>query len=253
MRLVSLLILLFSCTHVARSPAADDPPVDIKVDVVAWTKEYEEDKKAFAQKYKGKIVEVTGKVFKVGDITDNVLMEGYKKPSDLLGVLASATPTKEERAKFQGLRSLSKNQTLTVRGKCFSGTAGILDCTFVKVGPNTAMPYTIASLTKAHANEATRKKLLHTDVVVRAQIVDVKATDVLVRWTLTDPGKKGGPKVSAQITTNDKRLLDEYGKTKAGDVVIVLGEIDSEDQCSLWDARLLKEPPEGVKLPGDKK
>jgi hypothetical protein len=249
------LVLLFGITASMEAARPDEPKADFVVDAVAWSKEYVEDKKAFKEKYQGKVIEVTGKVWLpreglLPDLLPDVMVEGYKKPGDRLGIMLVCTPSKEEATKHQGLRALAKGQTVTFRAKSLRGDLGLERCTFVKVGPCTATPFTVARLQKALADPTSKKKYMGTDAVVRGQVVELKVTDSFVRWVISDPMKKGGAKVDAQITTNAKHLREEYAKTKVGDTIVLIGEIDSN---GLWDARLLKAPPEGVKLPGDKK
>jgi hypothetical protein len=237
--------------------AADTKP-DFTVTAEEFSKEAETNKDAFRQKYKNKVVEVTGTVWTTRVPRGDVLLNGYKKdPKDFVPALVSCMPSASLEAK---LRSLAKGQQVTLRGtQVDAGFPGLEKCEFVKVGPSPAVAVTVSSLAEEFKKDraAADRKYDAKSVVVRAKVVTAeKDTTKKVMWIVTDADGKGTVKIPAWADSflNDK-FLKQLEQVKKDDVIILMGEAQSlgGDPCRLWDCVVLKEPPDGVKLPGDKK
>jgi hypothetical protein len=255
MRTLIVLMLLAPAGAAAAEPKEAKP--DFVVTAEALAKEHKADRKAFAAKYNGKLVEVTGTVFRTRPSGGDVLLDGYKeKPTDVLTatyVVCDIPPKLQEQ-----LRALAKGQQVTVRGKADGSIVpGLLQCEFVKVGPSPARPFTVAALAAEFKKDrdAARKKYDGKPVVLRVKVLQAKTDGEKVRWSVTDAAGKGGATIDAWADSLfNKDFLKELEKVKAGDVIVLLAEADSlGDPVRLWNAVVLKEPPAGVKLPGDKK
>ncbi|MDY3553245.1 hypothetical protein R5W24_002339 [Gemmata sp. JC717] len=239
------------------APAADEKP-DFTLTAEAYAREYVTDKKAFATKYKGKTVELTATVWNMRLGSGDVLLNGKPDAKMLEAICFSALPSKLE----DPLRSLSRGQAVTVRGKQADSRPGLVGCEFVKIGPSTAIPVTLAGAIAEFKKNATaaEKKFGGKSVVTRAKVVEVKADELKgeLKLVVTDAAGKGATKVEAVngifTTLQDRKMVLEVLKLKAGDVVVLMGEPQFlANELRLDQIFLLKEPPPGVKLPGDKK
>jgi hypothetical protein len=248
---LALIFLLPLCAFAA------EPKPDFTVTAVEFVKESKSDRKAFTAKYSGKTVEVTGTVWMTYIPTSQVLLNGYKeKPTDSVGTPVYCNiPEKLN----EQLRGLARGQQVTVRGKFpKSGSFALLDdCEFVKVGPNNAFATTLTALDaefKKNRNVA-EKKYDERSVVVRVKVLDAKTQDSKVVWTVTPSTGKATLKVQAWADPQlEKKFQQELEKIKTGDVIVLIAEAQPlGDSFRLWNSVVLKEPPAGVKLPGDKK
>ncbi|MCI0705671.1 MAG: hypothetical protein L0241_31815 [Planctomycetia bacterium] len=256
MRTAFVLVFTFALCGVAV-----DPKLDFTVTAESLAKEYKADGKAAKAKYAGKVVEVTGTVetTNLDGITRPpiVWLNGYReKPTDITQAkILVNIATKDLEPK---VRPLAKGQQVVIRGTMDNQTVPALDkCEFVKIGPSTAMPVTVAGLEAEFKKnrDAAWKKYNDKSVVVKAKVVKIKKDDKTFIWTVTDPTGKGTVQLKAycEVRTNEK-LQEELSAIKVNDVIILLADADHlGEPVRFWNAMVLKEPPPGVKLPGDKK
>jgi hypothetical protein len=184
-------------------------------------------------------------------------MNGYKKDAkDIVGTTDSCTPSF---ALESQRRALAQGQQVTIRGRQVDGTHPALgDCEFVEVGPSTAIPVTVSSLAAEFKEntEAANKKYTHEkSVVLRAKVVAVGVTEWKhTRWTITDVGGEG-VKIDAYPVhpESNEKLREELRQVKASDVLVLMCQAyDGVNTASLRQCVILREPPAGVKLPGEK-
>jgi hypothetical protein len=250
MRLLGV-VFLASTLHAA------DPKPDFTVTAEAIAKEFKADRKAAVAKYHKKLVEVTGPVHLAR-------MDSGGKPMDLLlfgfqdgvsPVFVSCTPTKDDAGKYQNLQALARGQTVTVRGVVGDSFVAVLgECRFVKVGPSTAIPVTVAKLKAMFARPADAKKNDGKAVIARVRVAKVEGEKGRITFTVADPMSKAKATTNVFIDTwfSDARRK-ELEAVKPGQVVIVLAVADGlAGEPRFWDAVILETPPEGVKLPGGK-
>lgn len=235
------------------APAARETDFVVSPDVFA--KEAHTDPAAFRAKYHNKVVEVTGTVCFLRLYDGAGFLHGYKEnEKDPLGKLVCFAPLEQHRDQ---LWALSQGQEVTVRGTQTDAGYPVLDrCEFVKVKPSTAIPVTVASLTAEFNadSRAAQKKYFNKSVVVRVKVLATRTegnTFKTVKWTVTDPDAKGDTtiEVIADAATRAE-FLKRLEQIRVGDVIVLLGEANGH--C-LADVAVLKEPPAGVKLPGDTK
>lgn len=238
--------------------AADQKP-DFKLSAEAYAKEFKTDGKAASEKYKNKLVELTATVHRLALDEPGepfVFLRGFRaKPDDVIGTDMAFGPGPKEITKHQNLRALAPGQKLTVRGvQSDREVPALINGGFVEVGPSPAQPVTVTGLQAAASNPKTRAKYEDKWVVVRAKVTDVELENARATFTLTDPMGKGAVVQASADCLNSKGLKAEFAAIKKGDMLIVLAKADPlSDRFRLWDAVLLKEPPAGVKVPGDKK
>lgn len=85
----------------------------IKISATALFSEYKANEVAADEKYKNKTLEVNGIIYSIGkDITDSMYVA--LKTDDVIGTVQCMFPKEAT----QELSSLSKDQTITIRGKC---------------------------------------------------------------------------------------------------------------------------------------
>ena len=243
-----------------KAPPGGTPPpartVELTLTAEDLSKAYETDPAGFKGKYGGKWVELTGEVELprvVATGPTDVLLRGYLKPKGIVPGYVSILPRKEERGKFEGMKALAKGQSVTVRGEVATFTPGLDKCEFVTVGPSTAVPFTPSGLLAALKAPDGEKKLDGKDAVVRGEVRKAEWNGTVATLTVWDPGVKDGPGLEASLNPQQPEVGKELAKIKPGTVVVLLGEVQTLSDGRLWNVRVLKEPPEGVALPGDKK
>jgi hypothetical protein len=251
MRTICVLGLMF-----AASAFGADPKPDFTVTAEEFSKELISDPNGFAKKYTGKTVEVSGTVRATAPSEFRVMLHGVKeKPSDALdkGVACEVPPKLDEQ-----LRGLARGQQVTVRGTCARGDRlKLTECEFVKVGPSTAIPVTVSGLVAEFKKDAVAARKVYDKkaVVARVEVLSAKKDGDVMTWIAVEVGTKGPAKVQVRAKVSlDKKYFAELEQVKPGDVMVVLADVDPvDDPLMLRNAVLLKEPPPGVKLPGDKK
>jgi hypothetical protein len=253
-------LVVFCVVVVGAVSAADEKP-DFTVTAEEFAKEFNADSAAFERKYVGKTVEVTGSVrARTAHLLRVVLFGAKKKPTDAVDIGVSCeVPAKLD----EQLRGLAREQQLTVRGKCVRANyPKLTECEFVKVGPSPALPMTVSGLVGEFKKDfrVARKAYDNKAVVARVEVLAAKNANGELRWTVADAGAKDGAKIEARVGSlidgafENKKFMAELEKVKPGDVVILSGYLAAEyDPLLLTYAVVLKEPPAGVKLPGDKK
>jgi hypothetical protein len=233
--------------------AADGKP-DFTVSAEELAREYRDGKGA-ARKYAGKVVEVTGAFHsrRPGD----VLLSGHRGKG-VEGDLVSCTPTKEAGEKHQRLYGLARGQKVTFRGVVSDNERfPVLEgCELVGVGPSPAAPVTLSKLRAMFLKPAEARRNDGKAVIARVRIVKIDASGKS-RVVYTVAGVGGKSKLTTQVfvdTFYDPGRTAELHKVKAGEVWYALGVADDQTGTPrFWAATLLKEPPEGVKMPAGKK
>jgi hypothetical protein len=235
----------------AGEPPADKP-VEFTLTAEELAKAFDADEAAFKAKYGGKRVELTG-VVELPRIRargpNDVLLHGVAKPKQFFAQYVFVTPRKADQDKYEGMRALARGQSVTVRGEV--GTFGVVlsDCEFVKVGPSPALPVAPSELPAALGTPEGKQKYDGKAVVTRGEVREAKWNGTVATLMLGDPGKKDGPALEASLNPREKEVGEEMGRIKPGAVVVVLGDGDTLNDGRIWNARVLKAPPEGVTLP----
>ncbi len=244
---VCIALLAFIATS-----SADEKKPDFKVTAEELTTEFKKDKETY-KKYVGKLVEVTGPFHVRRPGTDDVLLSG--QGSDFV----SCTPDAASRAKHQRLYGLARGQKITFRGVMadnrFSPVLG--KCELVSVGPSPAVLVTQAKLKAMFAKPADAKKNEDRPVVLRVRVVSLdKSERSRVTYAVTDATSKAKSPPTTEVVVDthfDSDRIKELHAVKPGEVCYVLGVARSAlGTVRLWDAVLLKEPPEGMKKDGKK-
>lgn len=234
-----------------------EKPVEFKLTAEELAKAFDADEAAYKKKYAGKRAEVTGTVelvrVRARAEQNDVMLRGAEKAKQFFAQYVSFGMRKADAGKYDSLRALAKGQSVTVRGDV--GTFGVVltDCEFVKVGPSPALPVTPSELKAALGTDEGKKKYNDKAVVTRGEVRKAEWNGTVATLALGDVGKKDGPTLEASLNPQEPEVGVEMGKIKPGTVVVVLGDGDTANDGRIWNARVLKEPPEGVKLPGDKK
>jgi hypothetical protein len=229
-------------------------------------KDWKDDDGAAGKKYQGKVVEINGSVLNVSqrdppgsgklivvdaDATDNLAA------SESL-VACSFVPG--DAVKYQNLEALARGQRVKVRGIGSDQLrSSLIECEFLQVGPTTAIPCTVSEIHAAFAKSPAEaaQKYLGRALVCRVQVSQADP-NILAnncgRWRVTDVGGDGKEYLEAFIPYQDAERLKRFAAVALGQTVILLGETDSmAAPLRLTEIRVLKEPPEGVELPGEGK
>lgn len=238
------------------APASSDP-VAFTVTALELAKAYDADKEAYAAKYAGKRIELSGQIITqrpAGPGMIELLLEGDPIAKDALARMVVVGPRKVECEKYQGLKALAKGQTVTVRGEVPKFGVMVGDCEFVSAGPSPALPVTPSGLLAALKTDEGKKKYENKDVVLRGEVRKAAWNGSVVRLAVSDPGVEGGPTLEASISPASQKAGDDLlMAVKPGAVVVLLGEAQTTNDGRIWDFRVLTEPPEGVVLPAGMK
>lgn len=250
MRLVALLLMMAFAPLVA---ADDLPKADFKLTVAEMEKQYKANREEFAKKYQGKVVELSGVVDFRRLSHGDVLLIGTEKYGTI-----SVAPKKEAVEQF---RSLSKGQSITVLA--IVGEQNVISfvssAVLIKKGPSTAVPVTLTMLQQEFRKnaKATQEKYKDKDLIFTATIVATESPDKRsVNWTFAEPKGNGGVKIKARAadTFGEEKVLKEWESHKVGDVLMFIGRLNEfGDVPELSLCNPIRELPEGIKLPGDKK
>jgi hypothetical protein len=233
---------------------ADDlPKPDFKLTAEELEKEYKADRKAFAKKYQDKVVELTGVVDFRRISHGDVLLIGTEKTGTI-----SVAPKSDF---FDQFRALSKGQSITVLATV--GEKNVLSfvssAVIVKKGPSTAIPVTLTMLQQELKKnpKAALEKYKDNDLIFMAKIVESESRDKRsVYWTLTEPKGKSAIKIKAKAADSfgEEKVLKEWESHKVGDVLMFIGQLATYGDVPEFSiCNPIKELPEGIKLPGDKK
>jgi hypothetical protein len=190
-----------------------EPPKALQVTVDRLMDDFKDRPKA-ERKYKGKLLEVEGKV--ASSKTGSVTLIG-KKPADLLPpeVRCKMSPA------FAGKAGLvAKGQTIFVKGRFADFSAGNVtldDCEYAE--PVASPPrVTAEALTKAFADDmqAAEKKYLDKDVIVSGTVIDLEEKDgFAVKLAGFDKSR-----VRCMLDSPD-----DFKLLKKGDKVTIKGEV----------------------------
>jgi hypothetical protein len=202
---------------VGSGAAAQDKEGVIKLDPEAFAKEVKKDERAAAAKYKGKTIELSGKV---ADVHRNASGDPFLSlPAKTAGILGVSCFLKDKNV----FGKVVKGQEVTVRGRYPDLQFGVqlLDCELVKVGPSPALTYTAEEMTKEWARDKAGavKKWKDKVLIVSGEVADTKANDVgAINVYLKGTDKL---RVDCGFTAFEKAVAE---KIKAGDRVKLVGE-----------------------------
>jgi hypothetical protein len=141
--IIALLTAAVACNRTPRPSSPPSPPAEpvAKLTSDDLVKEYQQNELAADGKYKNKLVQVTGKVGKVGKhpLGYPFVQLGTGQEEDLFGVTCYLTEkATEEAAKLQ------PGETITVRGSCMGKLGGqalrLENCEIIKTDPAKAKP-----------------------------------------------------------------------------------------------------------------
>jgi hypothetical protein len=223
----------------APAGTAAEPQAPAKVDFTLTSeqlaREYETDRAAADQKYKGKWVEVEGPMESVlvlpsGDV--NIRLAGFQAdPKKFDGHSVRGVPPAADGEKLKGL---TRGQKVTLRGKVYRETAGsyidLVPCAIVSIGPDPAIAVTADRLTEDYARDAKaadaryKDKWLLVEGVV-AELKDAKsgADSVIFEGAAEKDGKK--LHIKAAYPADRK---PDFAALKKGDKVKIKGECAGE-------------------------
>jgi hypothetical protein len=154
------------------SAAPKLPPADVTLSAADFYTEFRKGAEAAAAKYKGKVVELSGKIYSVGyndGVKSSVIIfEGPEKGRPIGAVCV--VPGHH----FVG--ELGRGQTITVRGTTVTSDARLESATLVKRGPDTVVRVAAPDLTKAYNTDrkAVEQKYLNKTLVVTGEVLEFK-------------------------------------------------------------------------------
>lgn len=197
---------------------ADDKKEAIKIDPETFATEVTKDAKAATAKYKGKLVELAGRI---AGISRNASGEVFiSLPSKTAGILGVTCFVKKDQDVFG---KVVKGQQVILRGQYPDQQFGVqlLECEIIEKGESPALTYTAENFAEEWAKdkEAAVKKWKDKQIIVSGLIIEAKANDVgAVNIYLKADDKK---RVDCGFTAFEKDLS---GKLTPGQMVIVVGE-----------------------------
>jgi hypothetical protein len=130
-----------------KEPAKLPDKADVVLDAAPWHAEFKKDAKAAKEKYKDKVIELSGVVDSVSDDPyDNVGYVFLKVENDILGVRCATTDKKP-------WIKVSPGSKVKVRGKVpeFGLPADLFSVEIVEAGPNPGVVISAAQLAKEYA------------------------------------------------------------------------------------------------------
>jgi hypothetical protein len=212
----STILVAVAALVVAGRGRAEEKQV-VKLDPEAYAAEVKKDPKAAAAKYKGKVLELSGRV---AGLHRNAGGEVFLSlPSRTAGVLGVACFLKDKDV----FGKVVKGQEVTVRGRYpdYQFGAQVMDCEIVKKGASPALTYKAEDFAAEWAKDrkAAAEKWKDKPIIVSGVITAAKANDVGAITVYLKAGDKG--RVDCGFTAFEKDLA---GKLKAGDRVTVVGE-----------------------------
>jgi hypothetical protein len=202
---------------------------DFTLTAKAFDEEYNKDKKAAEEKFKGKVVELSGTVKSVGrNIGKDAFISLDAGAKNITGVMCFTTDK-------QPWLKATPGQTVKVKGKWpeFVVSPALVECVIPDVAGPGAPTLTADELGKAYAadKDATTKKydnkyLFLTGEIAKVTFNEAKAASVTFKTS-------GKTKVLANFTAFDKEETERF---KTGQKIKVLGEYSfnlAPDQVSL--------------------
>jgi hypothetical protein len=204
--------------------------VDFSLTSEQLAKEYETDRTAADQKYKGKWVEVEGPMESVlvlpsGDV--NIRLAGFKAdPKKLFGHTVRGVPPAAEADK---LKALTPGQMVKLKGKVYRESADTIDlvpCEIVSIGPDPAIPVTADRLSEDYAKDEKAADAKYKDkwLLVEGTISELKDAQAGADSVILDgAGKKDGKPLRIKAAYPADRKSD-FAALKKGDKVKIKGE-----------------------------
>jgi hypothetical protein len=240
----------------AEVPKAESLKAEFTVTAEAYFKELTVNAKATREKYAGKVFDITTTFFNVVPSNTYWLaeIENGLNPVTKHPIIQGVFLTAPDSGREKDLRLLSSGQKVTVRVKGVVGPVGseFSYAAIADSGPSPAKVTTLAEVEPGLKAAQQKGRYETPEVLVRARVVEV--TDGgLTACVVTDPDVANGPRFGLKATafTGYRKELEGL---KLGDVVFVLGSPRLDfDEPILDNARIVKEPPAGLKLPVAKK
>ena len=202
---------------VAGDVSAQDKGGVVRLDPEAFAAEVAKGERAAATKYKGKAIELSGKVADVHRAADGRVF--ISLPAKSAGILGVTCFLKDPDV----FGKVVKGQDVTVRGKVGDMPVGVqlADCELVNVGPSPALTYTAQEMAAEWARDrrAAGRKWAGKVVIVSGVVADTRANDV----GAINAFLRGADPVwvDCGFTAFEKAAAE---KIKAGDRVKVVGE-----------------------------
>lgn len=218
----------------APSTAAEERTPD-KVDFLLTSeqlaKEYETDRTAADQKYKGKWIEVEGPMESVlvlpsGDV--NIRLAGFQAdPNKFGGHSVRGVPPAADADK---LKALTPGQMVKLKGKVYRETAGtfidLAPCAIVSIGPDPAIPVTADRLSEDYAKDEKGADAKYKDkwLLVEGILSELKEAQAGADSVILEgAGKKDGKPLRITAAYPADRKPD-FAPLKKGDKVKIKGE-----------------------------
>lgn len=237
------------------SPRAE-PKIDVTMTLEQFLRDHRKDGPGTEKKYVGKEMQFTAKVWTVRDVGVfpqlDIIAEIH--PTLKVPVVMSFPLDENDAGKETKLRLLSRGQEVTIRarGTALPARYGLRDIRIVDSTPSQALVTTLTEVLKAKGNDAALAKYQRREVLLRVKVKDWSTRPVGEIGTVVDPGAPAGSAalpVRAQLLGTFKKELEAL---KPGDVVTILaGVVLPPESLGLRDARIVKEAPAGLKMPGE--
>jgi hypothetical protein len=205
--------------------------VDFTLTSEQLARDYETDRAAADEKYKGKWVEVDGPMESVlvlasGDV--NIRLAGFQAdPNKLLGHSVRGVPPA---ADAETLKGLTRGQKVKLKGKVYRETAGsyidLAPVAIVSVGPDPAIPVTADRLSEDYAKDEKAADARYKDkwLLVEGVVHELKeAKSGADGVVLEGAGMKDGKPLRIAAAYPADRKPD-FATLKKGDKVKVKGE-----------------------------
>jgi hypothetical protein len=228
--------------------------------------DYLKDQDAARAKYAGKKIEVTGRFdsyFKLFGPLDtgkvDLVLRGdkpHQKADEAEKVFCPFTG--EQFKKDPRISALSRQQSVTVRGKAHDFTVTMLEnCELVAVGPSTAIPTTLSEIESVLNTKDGPKRFEGKDLLVRVTLKGAKPTaNSFVGWSVVAP-MGSSKEFFLELPFANRACLEELLEPNPKDTIVVLAELPEPSPdtraISLKETRLVKTIPADLKLPDEKK
>lgn len=236
-----------SCFHVGCSGGGSNDegtdisakPADFSLHSTKFSKELKDDEKGATNKYKDKVIELTGKVIGVGrNISKDAFLRLEGAEGEMLGVMAFT----QEKTPWN---KVTPGQIVTVKGKFpeFVVTTSLIECQIVKVEGERAPLLTPDELAKEFEkdSEATKKKYDEKFLILQGEIA-AKAANDAGAVSLTLKTTQSEVKVKCSFTAFEK---EETSALQVGQTVTVLGQFTlnlGEEEVGLYFCNLMDAP-----------
>ena len=208
-----------------RDPTPIGPPITVSVNDLHneyWTKPKETE-----QKYRGKLLQVSGRVDVASSNNHKERLEVSlgDVSGDLKGLLVSVWCKFPQKAEDQ-VDQLTRTQIITIRGVCdFDiGNPALSDCELVTIGPDPVIRVAAGELAKEYVADpfSARKKYHALPVLVEGTIADIKEQGDHSRFEVVLEGSL----VNIQATSNEirsRRYRESFAALKKGQTIRLKG------------------------------